>query len=164
VSNYDPIRFADALPEDTLPDDPLANAPPGDQRVIKSLWEVKKHSIRSPVERARAMYRNRRARILHFDASLFAEPCWDILLDLFIANGEEKSISVSSACIGAAAPHATALRHLGLMQRKGLVERSAHPNDRRCQQVNITRAAAASMHDLFASLPDCDLPQQLWLA
>jgi hypothetical protein len=108
--------------------------------------------LASHLERARAIYRSRRARNRHFDPSLFAEPSWDILLDLFIADETGKSVGVSSACIGAAAPHATALRHLGLMQRKGLVERRAHPRDARCQQVSITTSAATSMRDLFASL------------
>jgi hypothetical protein len=144
VSQHQPISFAHALPGDALID----------QRVIDAIWSTKARiAAASPVERARAIYRNRRARIRHFDDSLFAEPSWDILLDLFIADEEGRSVSVSSACIGAAAPYATALRHLGSMQRKGLVERSAHPHDRRCQQINITAAAASSMHDLFADTP-----------
>lgn len=105
-----------------------------------------------PIEVARVMYRNRRARNRHFDDSLFAEPRWDILLDLFVAGEEGRAISVSSACIGAAVPHATALRHLGTLQQKGLVIRSADPRDARCQHVRITDSAAASMCDLFADL------------
>lgn len=143
MTHYRPISFADVQPGDALID----------QRVIDAVWNVKGQMIPSPVERARIIYRNRRLRNRHFDDDLFAEPSWDILLDLFIADEAGESISVSSACIGSAAPHATALRHLGLMQRKGLVERSAHPHDRRCQQVNITATAAASMHDLLGSLP-----------
>ena len=38
---------------------------------------------------------------------LFGEPAWDILLDLYIANVENKPVSVSSACIGSAAPPTT---------------------------------------------------------
>jgi hypothetical protein len=144
VSHHRSIFTTDALPGDALID----------QRVIDAIWSTKaRTAATSPIERARAMYRNRRARNRHFDDSLFAEPSWDILLDLFIADEAGKSVSVSSACIGAAASHGTALRHLGSLQRKGLVERRAHSHDRRCQQVNITEAAAASMHDLFASLP-----------
>lgn len=105
-----------------------------------------------PIEVARVMYRNRRARNRHFDDSLFAEPRWDILLDLFVAGEEGRTISISSACIGAAVPHATALRHLGAMEQKGLVERRPDPRDARCQHVRISDSAAASMCNLFADL------------
>lgn len=98
------------------------------------------------------MYRDRRARNRHFDDSLFAEPRWDILLDLFVAGEEGRAISISSACIGAAVPHATALRHMGVMQSKGLIERRADPRDARCQHVSITDNARTSMYDLFADL------------
>jgi DNA-binding MarR family transcriptional regulator len=136
------------------------NVPSGndlvDTGVFEAIRSVKKNPSSAwpaaPIEVARTLYRNRRARNRHFDDSLFAEPRWDILLDLFIAEEEGRSISVSSACIGAAVPHATALRHLGMMQRNGLIERRAHPRDARCQQVRITASAATSMHELFADL------------
>jgi DNA-binding MarR family transcriptional regulator len=127
-----------------------------DHEVETAIKSVKTNACQNgaidPIDFARAMYRNRRARNRHFDDSLFAEPRWDILLDLFIAAEEGRTISVSSACIGAAVPHATALRHLGAMQHKGLVARQADPRDARCQQVRITDEAAASMYDLFADL------------
>jgi hypothetical protein len=127
-----------------------------DREIYDTVIGVRKNAVAGPlgkpIDVARALYRNRRERNRHFDDSLFAEPGWDILLDLFIANEEDKSVSVSSACIGAAVPAATALRHLGMMQQKGLVERRAHPRDARCREVRITADAAASMRDLFASM------------
>jgi len=54
---------------------------------------------------ARHTYRRRRSRILFFEESLFGEPAWDLLLDLFIAAKERKRVPVTSACIGAAVPH-----------------------------------------------------------
>ncbi|WP_293880704.1 MarR family transcriptional regulator [Sphingomonas sp.] len=143
MSRHRSIFLVDALPGDALIDGEVID-------VVRGVLDKEKAS---PIDRARAIYRGRRARNRHFDDSLFAEPSWDILLDLFIADGVGRSVTVSSACIGAAAPHATALRHLGMMQRKGLLERSAHPNDARCQQVRISATAAASMRGLLANLP-----------
>jgi hypothetical protein len=137
--------FRDTLPSDRI-DHNIAQAVKGIKGDHGFGWPAK------PIDVARVLYSNRRARNRHFDNSLFAEPRWDILLDLFIAGEEGRSISVSSACIGAAVPNATALRHLAAMQRKGLVERRAHPRDARCQQVRISDTAAASMCDLFADL------------
>ena len=148
----DALRWQGARPIcDTLPSNDLV-----DRDVRAAIKSVKGNACATwsaePIEVARVMYRNRRARNRHFDDSLFAEPRWDILLDLFIAGEEGRTISISSACIGAAVPHATALRHLGVMQRKGLVERRPDPRDARCQHVRITDNAAASMCDLFADL------------
>jgi hypothetical protein len=158
VSLHDHRPFDDALRwqgsrpyHGSLPgDDPV------DRDVRAAIESVKGDACATwtaePIEVARVMYRNRRARHRHFDDSLFAEPRWDILLDLFVAGEEGRTISVSSACIGAAVPHATALRHLGAMERKGLVERRPDPRDARCQHVRISESAAVSMCNLFADL------------
>ena len=51
---------------------------------------------------ARTLYAARRMRAKLFgDADLFAEPAWDILLDLYTAHCEGKLLPVTSACIGA---------------------------------------------------------------
>jgi len=51
---------------------------------------------------AKRLYAARRKRNHAFAGyDLFGEPCWDILLDLFIAGEERNLIGVSSACIAA---------------------------------------------------------------
>ena len=45
-----------------------------------------------------------------FGEGLFADPAWDIMLDLFAARIEGKDITVSSAGIAACVPPTTALR------------------------------------------------------
>jgi hypothetical protein len=82
-----------------------------------------------------AMVRNliklRRMREQHFPADLFADPGWDILLDLFAAKLEGKSVSVSSLCIAAAVPPTTALRWITSMTENGVLVRRQDPNDAR---------------------------------
>jgi hypothetical protein len=51
----------------------------------------------------------RRLRERLLPAGLFADPAWDMLLDLYAAEIEEQPVSVTSACIAAAAPATTAL-------------------------------------------------------
>jgi hypothetical protein len=70
--------------------------------------------------------------------NMFQDPAWDILLDLFAAAMEGKSISVSSACIASAAPPTTALRHIEKLNRAGLLYRHGAPDDRRRIFVSIT--------------------------
>lgn len=99
---------------------------------------------------ARQTYRDRRRREEIFrDADLFGEPAWDILLDLFIAAKEGKRISITSACIGAAAPSTTALRWLNILERESLIEREGDAHDMRRSYVRLTAAGYAKMLEYF---------------
>lgn len=81
---------------------------------------------------AKDLYAKRRQIDKIFETDGFAtSPAWDIMLDLFQAGAQLKSVSVTSACFGAACPATTALRHLRLLERDGLVERLSDPNDKR---------------------------------
>ena len=102
---------------------------------------------------AREAYATRRKRGAIFgNAELFGEPAWDILLDLYIAHVEKKSVSVSSACIGSAAPPTTGLRWLGVLTENGLILREHDPEDQRRVLVRLTEQGLAAMDEYFASL------------
>lgn len=103
-------------------------------------------------EMARVAYAKRRKRTTIFgDPELFGEPAWDILLDLYIAQVENKSVSVSSACIGSAAPPTTGLRWLGVLADHGMVEREHDPLDQRRVLVRLSQKALDAMDDYFTS-------------
>ncbi|MEL6529173.1 MAG: winged helix DNA-binding protein [Pseudomonadota bacterium] len=105
------------------------------------------------LELARQLYANRRQRDSIFgQPDLFGEPAWDILLDLYIAFAEDKSVSVSSACIGSAAPPTTGLRWLGVLADQGLVVREADPEDQRRVLVRLTEHGTKNMDRYFASV------------
>ena len=70
-------------------------------------------------------------RLRYFDGSLFADPAWDILLDLAAARAERQQVSVTSLCIAAGVPATTALRWIGQMVEAGLLVRLSDPHDRR---------------------------------
>lgn len=91
---------------------------------------------------ARTLLRNRRLRGRYLPGDLFADPAWDILLDLFAASAERKSVSVTSACVAAAVPVTTAQRWLRDLERRGLVERSHDNGDRRRVLVRISSAGS----------------------
>lgn len=69
---------------------------------------------------------------------LFADPAWDILLDLYVNDGDDRCVSVSSACIAAGVPPTTALRWLGALERRSLVMRAEDPFDRRRSLMHLT--------------------------
>jgi len=103
-------------------------------------------------EHARQSYASRRKRTAIFgNPELFGEPAWDILLDLYIAHVDNKAVSVSSACIGSAAPPTTGLRWLGVLAEHDLVLREHDPEDQRRVLVRLTETGLAAMDEYFAS-------------
>ncbi|WP_394728199.1 MarR family transcriptional regulator [Altererythrobacter sp. GH1-8] len=112
---------------------------------------------------ARKRYENRRKRVAVFAANdLFGEPAWDILLDLYIAYAEGKTVSVSSACIGSASPPTTGLRWLGVLQDAGLVEREHDPHDQRRILVRLSDHGVERMETYFSQVLEAEgvLPRQ----
>lgn len=102
---------------------------------------------------ARQAYTLRRKRAAIFgNPELFGEPAWDILLDLYIAHGEGKPVSVSSACIGSAAPPTTGLRWLGVLADHGFVLRENDPEDHRRLLVRLTRSGITAMERFFDAI------------
>ncbi|MFM7405017.1 MAG: MarR family transcriptional regulator [Erythrobacter sp.] len=102
---------------------------------------------------ARKAYALRRKREAIFgNPDLFGEPAWDILLDLFIAQSEGKTVSVSSACIGSATPPTTGLRWLGVLGDEGLIVRENDPADNRRVLVRLTQTGTAAMVRFFSAV------------
>lgn len=99
----------------------------------------------------RDILRLRRLRNRFFDSSLFADPAWDMLLDLMAARLEEEEVSVSSLCIAAAVPSTTALRWIRTMTDLGLFHRRADPKDGRRIYVSLTDPAARAMAGYLAA-------------
>lgn len=110
-------------------------------------------TARSYLALARKAYALRRKRAAIFgNPDLFGEPAWDILLDLYIAQSEGKPVSVSSACIGSAAPSTTGLRWLGVLADEGLVVRENDCNDNRRVLVRLTSSGMAAMDRYFETV------------
>ena len=97
---------------------------------------------------ARVAYRSRRERDQYLDADLFGEPAWDILLDLFIAQIEGRPMGVQATCFGAGVPPTTALRYVKtLEEERRLIEREAHPTDRRVFFLRLTGKGLCAMRE-----------------
>lgn len=80
---------------------------------------------------ARRAVAARSARDRHFPPRLFADPAWDMLLDLFIARINRATVCVSSLCIAARVPPTTALRWIRSLEVEGALNRAADPDDGR---------------------------------
>jgi hypothetical protein len=105
-----------------------------------------------PVETVRSVIRARRLRSRYFAEDLFADPAWDMLLDLLQAEIAQLRVPVSSLCIAAAVPATTALRWLKSMTDKGIFVRRADPHDGRRVFVELSRDASFAMRRYFAEV------------
>lgn len=101
----------------------------------------------------REYLRARRLRERILPAELFADPAWDILLDLFAAGLEGKIVSISSACIASAVPPTTALRWLNKLEEMGMVQRTDDAEDARRAYVQITPTAQDAIQHWLALSP-----------
>lgn len=103
----------------------------------------------------RRIIRQRQLRARFFDAELFADPAWDILLDLTAARAEHRRVSVSSLCIASGVPPTTALRWISQMTEAGLLERVKDDSDRRRAFVGLADRTAEAMARYFAAADTC---------
>ncbi len=105
---------------------------------------------------AREKIRERRWREQFFAADLFADPAWDMLLDLYAAFYERRQVSVSSLCIAAAVPATTALRWIKTMTDAGLFERAIDPDDARRIFIGISEKGRIAMDGYFDKFAEGD--------
>lgn len=102
----------------------------------------------------RRMLRQRRMREQFFPADLFADPAWDMLLDLYAAQLERQPVSVSSLCIAAAVPATTALRWIKTMTDAGLFVRQDDPQDGRRIFIALADRAGDALTRYFEALEE----------
>jgi DNA-binding MarR family transcriptional regulator len=126
------VRRTDALPE-------APATTPGEARTA---------AIRG-VEHLKAVLRtlskSRATRSEAFKTKLFADPAWDILVELASARISGKPDPVFSACKAAGVPTSTALRWVRLLAEQGLIRRWTDPSDRRRDLVELTEETMDAM-------------------
>lgn len=101
----------------------------------------------------RTILRLRRHRDRFFKTELFADPAWDMLLELYACELGQQRISISSLCVGAAVPATTALRWITTLEQEELIERRPDPTDGRRFFIQLTRAGRDAMTDYFRAVP-----------
>lgn len=97
----------------------------------------------------RTMIRFRRQRDAVFGDGLFADPVWDMMLDLAAARLEGTQVAVSSLCIAAAVPPTTALRWIAALTEAGTIVRVPDADDRRRVFLELSDAASATVLDFL---------------
>jgi len=93
----------------------------------------------------------RRNRDKFFPENLFADPAWDMLLELYAAELGQIRVATASLCAGAAVPPTTALRWISTLERAGLINRRNDPLDGRRIFVALSAKGVSSMEAYFES-------------
>jgi len=102
-----------------------------------------------PVRPARSAIWARAFRKRFFRASLFSDPAWDILLELFAAEQEGRRVTVSSVGFDANIPQTTALRWIKALESEGLIKRADDPLDARRIFLSLSDSALRAMTHYF---------------
>ncbi len=90
--------------------------------------------------------RARRDREWQFPRGLFSDPAWDILLDLYVAQAENRQVSVWNAYQAGAVRESSGMRWLQILESRHLVERQQDEPDQNIEWVILTRDAIAGMN------------------
>ncbi|WP_439546340.1 hypothetical protein [Sandarakinorhabdus sp.] len=120
------------------------------RRIAEALEHLAKNADADPgiqisAALVRRLIRLRRDRDRHFPAEIFADPAWDMLLDLMAARMEGIDVPVSSLCVAAAVPTTTALRWIRALSEAGLLERRIDMADARRSFVTLSDTAQLAM-------------------
>lgn len=94
--------------------------------------------------------RRKREKLMPFD--IFAEPGWDMLLDLYVQRFRKRPVSVNSLCIAAIVPQTTALRWIDKLRQLGLIKRERSTGDNRVVHVTLTAEGADHMEEYLREL------------
>jgi hypothetical protein len=130
----------------------LSTGPQATAPIAVSVEAEDGEAVPPDIDTVRQVIRARRLRGRFFDETLFADPAWDMLLDLFQAELAQHRVPVSSLCIAAAVPATTALRWIKSMTDCGLFLRRPDPHDGRRVFIELSTDASQAMRRYFSEV------------
>lgn len=101
---------------------------------------------------AETFLRVRRLRGQHLGADLFADPAWDMLLDLFVQRRRGHRVSVTSLCIASQVPSTTALRWISIIVDRGLAQRETDTTDGRRIFIGLSETGERAVAQVLAQM------------
>ena len=88
-----------------------------------------------------------------FSASLFSDPAWDMLLELYVASLAQRRLQISRLMERTGVPGTTTLRWIAALEREGLVQRESDRLDARLVLLSLTEEGRKAMDVYFDMLP-----------
>lgn len=120
-------------------------------RLSALAWEDARRSPPAPVAVVRLVLGLRLMWSEQFTAGL-GEPARNMLLALYAAQLDHRSLTPTRLSAAAAVPLATALRWLDIMDERDLIRRSGDPRDRRLVRLALTPKAVAGIEAYLSAV------------
>lgn len=93
----------------------------------------------------------RNDRSNYFPEDMFADPAWDILLELALAEQQQRRVTVTNLCVGSRVPQTTALRWIKHMTDLGWLVRRNDPLDGRRAFIELSEDTSDRMRAYLTS-------------
>jgi DNA-binding MarR family transcriptional regulator len=115
-------------------------------------WVVHHLTLVQCAQVAESILRARATRNAIFGDSLFSDPAWDLLLELFIAHARQVRLTVGMLGLSSGVSQTTTLRWLAVFVERGLIERVDDPFDGRRVFASLSETGALSMVQLLQGI------------
>jgi DNA-binding MarR family transcriptional regulator len=123
------------------------------RQLDRATGQVSMLSEAPTANRIASILKARRLRGYFFDPDLFADPAWDMLLDLYAAELNQIRVATGSLSTAAGVPATTALRWMNVLEKRGLFKRYRDQLDGRRVFVSLTLHAKEAMDAFFKACP-----------
>lgn len=100
----------------------------------------------------RAVITARRNRETMIGTDLFADPAWDILLELYAASLAQQTVSITQITVASAIPATTALRWIAKLESLGLLRREDDHLDGRRVWIGMSAEGEMKMRSFFETI------------
>jgi DNA-binding MarR family transcriptional regulator len=124
----------------------------GLKRTIFNPGRTQTESAPTSENDVRAILRARRKRESLFGKDLFADPAWDILLELYAAELGQRRTSTTDLSDSSGVPPTTALRWIARLHRDELITREDDPLDGRRVRIAFSQRGLSMMQCYFESI------------
>ena len=110
---------------------------------------------RSPAQRkvlqadAARVQISRDLRRKHFEAHIFSEPAWDMLLALYVIDNDRRRLRTTQLSEITNLSLSTALRWMDYLEEQDLIRRRPSPVDRRVVEIELSDKGRAAMDNYF---------------
>ena len=108
-------------------------------------------------ERATQIRFSRELRQRSFKQNMFGEPAWDILLALYVIDGNQRRLSIRELANLASQPLTTALRWLDYLEDQQLIVRRSNPFDQRVVFVELSAKGRGAMDEYLTHLNETEI-------
>ena len=106
----------------------------------------------TPRDLAIQLLAQRLARFDFFPGELFHEPAWDMLLALYVADEDGRTMNVKTLVSSANAPVTTSQRWIDHLHKLKLVDRVIDPIDRRRIEISLSESGRHAILDYLKRL------------